>query len=469
MGTFLAFAQQQAKDTGQDINYLVDSIVTGLGRKSLPILDNLGLSAEEIRNRMKGTGDMTQAVADIIKDRMKEAGDYIETAADRAAQSQVKLDNAMKELGDTMNSLSGAGATLWNDLKVGAIELANDAIKPLIKLFNELASYINGTSVEDILLNAPGGQVGSNVDDKGNFIKRPANGNWAGFDAQNGTWKEGYWGAIYNSATGQTEFPDIVIGGTRRTKTTTKGGRSGSTVKMPTWDDFAKVNIKTNQYLEQNLGKVLAEKEMPSVWAMFDQEGMKKMLGLNETQTFDLKKDITEKDYKKLLGIKEKDDNQVIDEMQKIFGGVQGIFGGIEQLGIELPEGLKNILSGIQGVMSIVQGITSILLVLETLNEAQTATSFIPFFARGGVLHAANGVVPGHKFSGDNIPALLNAGETVLTAAQTNTLASNLRNGGLGNMNLSATVSGEQIRFVLNSNGRRTGKGEYLQTNFVRT
>ena len=51
MGTFLAFAQQQAKDTGQDVNYLVDSIVTGLGRKSLPILDNLGLSAEDIRNR----------------------------------------------------------------------------------------------------------------------------------------------------------------------------------------------------------------------------------------------------------------------------------------------------------------------------------------------------------------------------------------------------------------------------------
>ena len=128
MGTFLAFAQQQAKDTGQDVNYLVDSIVTGLGRKSLPILDNLGLSAEEIRNRMKETGDMTTAVAEIIQERMEAAGGYVETAADRAAQAQVRLDNAMTELGNTMNSLTGSGATLWTELKIGAIELANTAI-----------------------------------------------------------------------------------------------------------------------------------------------------------------------------------------------------------------------------------------------------------------------------------------------------------------------------------------------------
>jgi hypothetical protein len=44
----------------------------------------------------------------------------------------------MKELGDTMNSLSGAGASLWSELEIGAINLANTAIKPLISLFNQL-------------------------------------------------------------------------------------------------------------------------------------------------------------------------------------------------------------------------------------------------------------------------------------------------------------------------------------------
>ena len=96
LGTMLAFAQQKAKDTGQSVDYMVDSIVTGLGRKSLMILDNLGLSATEIRERMKETGDMTKAVGAIIREQMAAAGDYVETAADREAQANVSLQNKME-------------------------------------------------------------------------------------------------------------------------------------------------------------------------------------------------------------------------------------------------------------------------------------------------------------------------------------------------------------------------------------
>ena len=94
---------------------------------------------------------------------------------------------------------------------------------------------------------------------------------------------------------------------------------------------------------------------------------------------------------------------------------------------------------------------------LSTISAIHSATGY-----------AQGGIVKGNSYSGDNIPAYLNAGETVLTAAQTNMLANNLRNGGLGNLKLTATVSGEQIRFALNNNGRRTGKGEYVQSSFVR-
>ena len=96
LGTMLAFAQQKAKDTGQSVDYMVDSIVTGLGRKSLMILDNLGLSAAEIKDKMKETGDMTKAVGEIIREQMQKAGDYVETAADRAAQQNVMLQNKME-------------------------------------------------------------------------------------------------------------------------------------------------------------------------------------------------------------------------------------------------------------------------------------------------------------------------------------------------------------------------------------
>ena len=99
LGILLQFAQQKAKDTGQSVDYMVDSIVTGLGRKSLMILDNLGLSANEVKEKMKETGDMTKAVGEIIREQMAKAGDYVETAADRAAQANVSLQNKMEELG----------------------------------------------------------------------------------------------------------------------------------------------------------------------------------------------------------------------------------------------------------------------------------------------------------------------------------------------------------------------------------
>ena len=74
---------------------MLNSIVTGLGRKSKLILDNLGISASELDEEMKKTGDMTLAVGNIIRRQMASAGDYIETAADKAAQANVNLQNKM--------------------------------------------------------------------------------------------------------------------------------------------------------------------------------------------------------------------------------------------------------------------------------------------------------------------------------------------------------------------------------------
>ena len=132
LGTMLAFAQQKAKDTGQSVDYMVDSIVTGLGRKSLMILDNLGLSATEVKEKMAETGDMTKAVGAIIREQMSQAGDYIETAADRATKADVDLKNAMEDLGRTFQPLSEAGTSMFKNLEIGALKLLNNAIRPLI-------------------------------------------------------------------------------------------------------------------------------------------------------------------------------------------------------------------------------------------------------------------------------------------------------------------------------------------------
>ena len=90
--------------------------------------------------------------------------------------------------------------------------------------------------------------------------------------------------------------------------------------------------------------------------------------------------------------------------------------------------------------------------------------------------YAEGGMIKGNTYSGDNLMAMgpngsligLNAGEIVLNKSQQNNLASQLQGGGMQNLNLTATIKGEQIRLALNNNGRRTGRGEYVQSRNVR-
>ena len=459
MGTFLAFAQQQAKDTGQDVNYLVDSIVTGLGRKSLPILDNLGLSAEEIRNRMKETGDMTTAVAEIIQERMEAAGGYVETAADRAAQAQVRLDNAMTELGNTMNSLSGAGATLWTDLKIGAIDLANTAIKPLIKLFNELANYINGTSTEDILTRGMT-DVTDTVDDNGRLIRKNA----------------------------INKIPEITVTGNAPKVKPRIGG--SSTEKVPEYADFSKLLFKNGS---QDLH---AESPFMSVFSM--------MKGRSE---FDPENILGSKDaweeYKNTItgtvgSVKESFDNltewttdfdpfqEKMDDLTKTAKQNQMVMSLAGQAVNSFSAALAGMEDpGVKAAGIVMQSLASI-----ALGFAQAAASplvtgtgwgWLAFVAAGlGAMataistvhsltgYAQGGIVEGNSYSGDNMmfggDGLygLNAGELVLTKSQQNSLAQQLSGNGMGNINVSGRICGTDILLSADRAAQASGRGQLV-------
>lgn len=129
LGKYLEFAQLKAQQTGQSVDYMTDSIVTGLGRKSPLILDNLGISAAEISEKTKETGDFMKAVADIVDTQLAEAGETYISAADRAAQKTVELQNAQKALGDEILPLKEQWDDAYADMQLNTISLISWCVK----------------------------------------------------------------------------------------------------------------------------------------------------------------------------------------------------------------------------------------------------------------------------------------------------------------------------------------------------
>lgn len=129
LGKYLEFAQLKAQQTGQSVDYMTDSIVTGLGRKSPLILDNLGISAAEISEKTKETGDFMKAVAEIVDTQLAEAGETYISAADRATQKTVELQNAQKALGDEILPLKEQWDDAYADMQLSTISLISWCVK----------------------------------------------------------------------------------------------------------------------------------------------------------------------------------------------------------------------------------------------------------------------------------------------------------------------------------------------------
>lgn len=118
LGKYLSFAQLKAQQLDVSVQQMTDDIVTGLGRKSPQILDNLGLSAAEISAKTKETGDFMKAVASIVENNLAQAGETYISAADRAAQKTAELHNRQLELGQALLPLKEKISNTFDTMKL---------------------------------------------------------------------------------------------------------------------------------------------------------------------------------------------------------------------------------------------------------------------------------------------------------------------------------------------------------------
>ncbi len=117
LATYFEFATNRAIQTGESVDYLVESIITGIGRKSVLVMDNLGISAAELQEEVKKVGDFGKAAGNIIERSLREAGDVADTLATRIAQITTAWENFKTSVGNSdfiVWFLRGVNAALEN-------------------------------------------------------------------------------------------------------------------------------------------------------------------------------------------------------------------------------------------------------------------------------------------------------------------------------------------------------------------
>jgi hypothetical protein len=154
----LEFASLRAQQTGQSVDYLVDSIVTGIGRKSPLILDNLGISSVELGKKLNGVsvaaasvGDVAEAVGKIASEQLGMMGQFSDNAATKVQKLTAAWDNYKVKLGESANGTGILGIALEN-LTTILENLSGSQKNYIAEAQGQLAVFIKtGASIDKVV------------------------------------------------------------------------------------------------------------------------------------------------------------------------------------------------------------------------------------------------------------------------------------------------------------------------------
>lgn len=489
MGTLLAFAQQKAKDTGQSVDYMVESIVTGLGRQSLMILDNLGLSASEIKERMKETGDMTTAVAAIIRDQMAKAGDYVETVADRTARANAELEDKLLELGNVMQQTFGVSgvsemATAIKSELVGALTFTIETINEAKEAWQGLLQTIGLAKKEakpedtaprpnhydsyEVTTDADGNVVSATKWNRGKAIDMTTQARLQqGITVTGSTDKQsGSSGRTGGRKAAETFASDSIAYQEKQVQELTKKWReAGAAVR----DDYAKQLGEAKQTLSEMQGgfapsnirditkagtpnltqgaelTLPVKLEIQSPEEKLREEAKRLTDMLSEAWSDTERKAIKERlnsvnaDIDKMEGMDTgRDDKKLTAELSKLTSGLSQITGGLKQIGIDVPQEVDRAISIIQGLTSVIEGVQTVIsLFSTTAMTANTAaivanTAALTFNSATNFvpLFAHGGIVP-HAAGGWLVPGNDHADRTLIAASSGELILNRAQQGNL--------------------------------------
>lgn len=479
LGSMLEFVHRRARTSGQSVKFLADSLVTGLGRKSVLIIDNLGISASQLNAELKKTPDFTEAVAKIMKRDMIASGAYIETAADITERWAAEWQNTKAEVGLFINKGIKLIAPVLDGLKKDMAEWLGNTAKGLFDLTNKFIRLHNTSMVFRALIQGLKFTFKSMVIIWNTATETMADGIVAlgkimGFAFNPLNWGKGF----------GTKLKKLAVDGFAAVKNEIKEGGNDfadawtssiegldNRIKMLVWNDetteavvkqATDAGTKTGEAFTRSLAKNMKafQKEMKNVFKggkdkgieFIDESDMdaaaneiienvkeasnKVQLEMGSVNNFlaDSFAQLGQNIGKSLSGT-----GKLLDGFMNILLGFGEQFGKI-MIGIGVAKlALENI--GISGIGAIVAGISLI-----------AGISAIRGLMKKGPGFAGGGIVPGSSFSGDNVPINTNSGELILNRAQQGNVAGQLAGGRGGK--LIAVVSGSDLKFILDEANR---------------
>ena len=134
---------------------------------------------------------------------------------------------------------------------------------------------------------------------------------------------------------------------------------------------------------------------------------------------------------------------QIEDPAAKIAGIVAQ---AVAQVALTFATSLKGTVTPWDWIAAAVAGTATMISTITAIKSVTSAGNF-----------AEGGVIGGNSYSGDNLIAHVNSGETILNAAQSDAIAAQLNANPFGNLQLSTKLTGTELLILLNNTNRSLG------------
>lgn len=149
LATYFEFATKRAAQTGESVDYLVNSIITGIGRKSVLVMDNLGISAVQLQEEVSRVGDFGMAAGNIIEKELGRMGDVIVTSTQKTEALNSAWQNFLTFLGKHGTPVFDSIKTsLTNVLNVLSQDPIDEALKKEKGMVDGFVKSLKGLDIE---------------------------------------------------------------------------------------------------------------------------------------------------------------------------------------------------------------------------------------------------------------------------------------------------------------------------------